>query len=152
MLWVPAGAPMVHDSSMPSGTSAFYGTAPTLGLIDPDKKQTSPADYHAALIAAWGPALAPQVLAQYVTCGPLFSGVASPSLPVCVCVSGFAGPALSFARCGSLCGFSLSLCLAVSFLCPFLLAVCVCVCVPACLSVSHECGMTGACMHVHATA
>ena len=36
------------------GTSAFYGTAPTLGNIPPDPKQTDAAAYQAALAAAWG--------------------------------------------------------------------------------------------------
>lgn len=36
------------------GTAAFYGTAPTLGYVAPDQKQTSPVDYEAAMRAAWG--------------------------------------------------------------------------------------------------
>ena len=48
-----------------AGTSAFYGTAPTLGNIAPDKRETDPADYTAALHAAWGTELGDKVAAQY---------------------------------------------------------------------------------------
>lgn len=46
------------------GTAAFYGTGPTLGLVAPDKKQTSPADYINAITKVWG-GDAPAVLKQY---------------------------------------------------------------------------------------
>ena len=46
------------------GTSAFYGTAPTLGLTPGDPVQTDAAAYREALKAAWG-ANAPQIEAQY---------------------------------------------------------------------------------------
>ena len=46
------------------GTSAFYGTAPTLGLNPGDPVQTDAAAYREALKAAWG-ANAPQIEAQY---------------------------------------------------------------------------------------
>lgn len=46
------------------GTAAFYGTAPTLGFVAPDKKQTSASDYETAMRAAWGDK-ASAVLEQY---------------------------------------------------------------------------------------
>jgi len=46
------------------GTAAFYGAAPTLGWVAPDKNQTSPADYEKAMKAAWGEKAA-AVLEQY---------------------------------------------------------------------------------------
>ena len=46
------------------GTAAFYGTAPTLGLVPGDKTQTSAADYQAALASTWG-GLADAVAAAY---------------------------------------------------------------------------------------
>ena len=51
-----------HNSK--DGTAGFYGTAPTLGLIAADKKQTSAADYEKAVRSAWG-VHADRVLAQY---------------------------------------------------------------------------------------
>jgi hypothetical protein len=55
------------------GTAAFYGTAPTLGLVPGDKVQTSAADYRHALTSTWA-GLADAVEAAY----PLPSYAASP--------------------------------------------------------------------------
>ena len=52
-----------HNSK--DGTSAFYGTAPTLGLVPPDKKQTTLADYKAALVTTWGSEIASKIESQY---------------------------------------------------------------------------------------
>ena len=46
------------------GTSAFYGTAPTLGRVPPDANQTGAHAYRDALAAAWG-AHASRVARQY---------------------------------------------------------------------------------------
>ena len=49
------------------GTAAFYGTAPTLGAVRPDARQTSQADYSRALRSAWAPyaGYAERVAAEY---------------------------------------------------------------------------------------
>merc|ERR1712232_784153 len=46
------------------GTGAFYGTAPTLGLVAPDKNTNTPMGYKKAMQAAWG-ADTDEVMQQY---------------------------------------------------------------------------------------
>eukprot|EP01060_Flectonema_neradi_P036527 TRINITY_DN7040_c0_g2_i1.p1 TRINITY_DN7040_c0_g2~~TRINITY_DN7040_c0_g2_i1.p1 ORF type:complete len:571 (+),score=49.19 TRINITY_DN7040_c0_g2_i1:49-1761(+) len=52
-----------HNSK--DGTAAFYGTAPTLGLVPPDKKQTTPESYKNALVTTWGAEIAAKIERQY---------------------------------------------------------------------------------------
>lgn len=47
------------------GTAAFYGSAPLLGNVAPDKPQTKPSDYEYALDNVWGNTTAARVHAQY---------------------------------------------------------------------------------------
>ncbi|CAE7183878.1 CES2 [Symbiodinium pilosum] len=51
-----------HNSK--DGTAAFYGVAPTLGLVPGDKNQTLPADYEEAIRKVWG-SQSMAVLQQY---------------------------------------------------------------------------------------
>lgn len=37
------------------GTAAYYGTAPTLGLVGSDANTSTPEGYRSAMLAAWGP-------------------------------------------------------------------------------------------------
>jgi len=55
---------MIIGANSKDGTAGFYGTAPTLGLVSPDKKQTTPAIYRSKMKAAWG-SQASEVLAAY---------------------------------------------------------------------------------------
>ena len=58
----PSALIIGHNSK--DGTAAYYGTAPTLGLIPPDKQQVGEAAYMAALNATWGP-LTPMIASHY---------------------------------------------------------------------------------------
>jgi para-nitrobenzyl esterase len=58
----PASLVVGHVSK--DGTAGFYGTAPYMGLVPPDPKQTSEADYEKAMRFVWG-GRADAVLAQY---------------------------------------------------------------------------------------
>lgn len=50
-LGVPKGPPAC---ALKDGTSAFYGTAPTLGLVGADTNASTPEGYVAKMTAAWG--------------------------------------------------------------------------------------------------
>jgi len=55
---------MIIGTTSYDGTAAFYGTAPTLGFIASDKKQTTPQAWLTAMQMAWGPR-AQEVMRQY---------------------------------------------------------------------------------------
>eukprot|EP00656_Telonema_subtile_P010739 TRINITY_DN15214_c0_g3_i1.p1 TRINITY_DN15214_c0_g3~~TRINITY_DN15214_c0_g3_i1.p1 ORF type:complete len:311 (-),score=62.39 TRINITY_DN15214_c0_g3_i1:163-1095(-) len=55
---------LIVGANSKDGTAAFYGSAPTLGLVPPDKPQTSTQAYATAMGAVWGAQAAP-ILTQY---------------------------------------------------------------------------------------
>jgi hypothetical protein len=57
---------MIIGHNSKDGTAGFYGTAPLLGLIPPDKPQRGEAAYETALEASW-PSLHTNILNQYVS-------------------------------------------------------------------------------------
>eukprot|EP00040_Diaphanoeca_grandis_P034062 m.209755 g.209755 ORF g.209755 m.209755 type:complete len:597 (+) comp33050_c1_seq6:89-1879(+) len=56
---------IIFGHTSKDGTAAFYGSAPTLGMISPDANQTSPQDYTNAVVATWGKDLSQKLLKQY---------------------------------------------------------------------------------------